>query len=102
MDVIPAIDLVDGRVVRLRRGDFGDVTAFPESAEELAERFAADGASWLHVVDLDAARSGERPPSHAALLRRLAERKRGRLQVGGGFRRPEQVDEAIAGGIDRV
>src|SRR3954467_5502336 len=92
VEVIPGIDLSGGRVVRLLKGDFDAVTEFPEDPEELAGRYAAGGAEWLHVIDLDAARSGERDPGTAALLARLAARKRGRLQVGGGFRRPEQVD----------
>jgi phosphoribosylformimino-5-aminoimidazole carboxamide ribotide isomerase len=102
VEVIPAIDLSGGRVVRLLQGDFDAVTTFPDDPLELAARFAAAGARWLHVIDLDAARTGERDPDTAALLGQLAARKHGRLQVGGGFRRPEQVEEALAAGLDRV
>jgi len=102
VDVIPGIDLSGGRVVRLLKGDFDALTEFADDPEELAGRYAASGAEWLHVIDLDAARTGERDPETAALLARLAARKRGRLQVGGGFRRPEQVDQALASGVDRV
>jgi phosphoribosylformimino-5-aminoimidazole carboxamide ribotide isomerase len=102
VDVIPGIDLSGGRVVRLLKGDFDAVTEFPDDPEELAGRYAEGGARWLHVIDLDAARTGERSSETAALLGRLAARKQGRLQVGGGFRRPEQVDEALAAGVDRV
>jgi phosphoribosylformimino-5-aminoimidazole carboxamide ribotide isomerase len=102
MDVIPAIDLVDGRVVRLVQGRFDASTDFGGDAEALADRFAAEGARWLHVIDLDAARTGERSEQHGALLDRLAARKRGSLQVGGGFRTAGAVEQALASGVDRV
>src|SRR4051812_41440007 len=102
VEVIPGIDLSGGRVVRLLKGDFDAVTEFRDDPEELAGRYADGGADWLHVIDLDAARTGERAAETAALLSRLASRKHGRLQVGGGFRRPEQVDEALGAGVDRV
>jgi phosphoribosylformimino-5-aminoimidazole carboxamide ribotide isomerase len=102
MEVIPAIDLVDGRVVRLVQGRFDASTDFGADAEALADRFAASGARWLHVIDLDAARTGERSEQHRVLLARLAARKRGKLQVGGGFRTAEAVEDALASGVDRV
>jgi phosphoribosylformimino-5-aminoimidazole carboxamide ribotide isomerase len=102
MDVIPAIDLVDGRVVRLVQGRFDASTDFGADAEALADRFAAAGARWLHVIDLDAARTGERSARHRVLLDRLVARKRGKLQVGGGFRTAESVEEALSSGVDRV
>ncbi|MEO9174705.1 MAG: 1-(5-phosphoribosyl)-5-[(5-phosphoribosylamino)methylideneamino] imidazole-4-carboxamide isomerase [Gaiellales bacterium] len=102
MDVIPAIDLVDGRVVRLVQGRFDASTDFGADAEALADRFAAAGARWLHVIDLDAARTGRRSEAHRALLARLVSRKRGQLQLGGGFRTAEAVEQAISSGVDRV
>jgi phosphoribosylformimino-5-aminoimidazole carboxamide ribotide isomerase len=103
-DVIPAIDLAGGRVVRLVQGRFDAVTDFGGDPLEVAHRFWRDGARSLHVIDLDAARTGERPAAHRALIERLAvERPSGGvLQVGGGFRTEEAVDEAIALGVDRV
>src|SRR3954451_18375978 len=70
VEVIPGIDLSGGRVVRLLKGDFGAVTEFPDDPEELAARYARGGADWLHVIDLDAARTGERAAETAALLSR--------------------------------
>jgi phosphoribosylformimino-5-aminoimidazole carboxamide ribotide isomerase len=102
MDVIPAVDLSGGRVVRLLQGDYGRVTSFDETPDEAADRFALAGARWLHVIDLDAARDGVRSPAHAAVLKRLAARRGVRLQVGGGFRSAEQVEEALAAGVQRV
>jgi phosphoribosylformimino-5-aminoimidazole carboxamide ribotide isomerase len=103
-DVIPAIDLADSRVVRLVQGRFDTVTDFGGEPLTLAHRFWREGARSLHVIDLDAARSGERPPAHLALIQRLASERPadGVLQVGGGFRTEEAVDAAIALGVDRV
>jgi len=84
MDVIPAVDLSGGRVVRLLQGDYGRVTGFDETPDEAADRFALAGAGWLHVIDLDAARDGARSPEHAAVLERLAlrrARRRGRSRA---------------------
>ena len=102
MEVIPAVDLSGGRVVRLLQGDYGRVTGFDETPDEAADRFALAGAGWLHVIDLDAARDGERSPEHAAVLARLARRRGTRLQVGGGFRSREHVEAALASGVQRV
>ena len=102
MEVIPAVDLSGGRVVRLLQGDYGRVTGFDETPDEAADRFALAGAGWLHVIDLDAARDGERSSEHAAVLQRLARRRGTRLQVGGGFRSAEQVEAALAAGVQRV
>ena len=63
-DVIPAIDLADSRVVRLVQGRFDAVTDFGGEPLDVARRFWREGARSLHVIDLDAARSGERPPAH--------------------------------------
>lgn len=103
-DVIPAIDLAGGRVVRLVQGRFDAVTDFGGEPLEVAHRFWRDGARSLHVIDLDAARSGDRPAEHLALIERLAANRPagGVLQVGGGFRTEQAVDEAIALGVDRV
>src|SRR6202012_5454667 len=81
---------------------FDAATDFGSDLDAIADRFAAAGARWLHVIDLDAARTGERSPQHEALLARLAARKRGQLQVGGGFRTADSVERALATGVDRV
>ena len=103
-DVIPAIDLAGGRVVRLVQGRFDAVTDFGGEPVGVARRFWADGARSLHVIDLDAARTGERPAAHRAVIERLAAERPvgGVLQVGGGFRTAAAVDEALALGVDRV
>jgi phosphoribosylformimino-5-aminoimidazole carboxamide ribotide isomerase len=102
MDVIPAIDLQGGRVVRLHQGRFDQVTAFSDAPLEVARGFAARGARWIHVVDLDAARDGVRRPAHAAVLAELGAAKAPALQAGGGFRDADAVEEALDVGVDRV
>src|SRR3954470_18806646 len=102
IDVIPAVDLSGARVVRLLQGDYRRVTVFDETPDEAADRFALAGAGWLHVIDLDAARDGERSAEHADVFARLAARRGIRLQAGGGFRSAEQVEAALAAGVQRV
>ncbi len=101
--VIPAIDLAAGRVVRLVQGRFESPTDFGDVLET-ARRFWAAGARALHVVDLDAARTGHRSVEHARILDRLSrERPSGALlQMGGGFRDGRSIRDALSLGIDRV
>jgi phosphoribosylformimino-5-aminoimidazole carboxamide ribotide isomerase len=100
--VLPAVDLLGGRVVRLHQGRYDRATAYPVEPVELALRYAAAGAAWLHVVDLDAARTGERSEEHARLLQSLAEVPGLRLQLGGGIRTADQIAAALDLGAARV
>ena len=102
MELIPAIDLIGGQVVRLRTGDYGQVTTFAESPAELAQRFAEAGCRWLHVIDLEAARDGTRDGPNGQILQELTRSRRGRIQLGGGFRDRESIEAALAAGVDRV
>jgi phosphoribosylformimino-5-aminoimidazole carboxamide ribotide isomerase len=99
---IPAVDLLGGEVVRLHQGRYDRVTAFAADPVALAERYAAAGAPWLHVVDLDAARTGERSAGHARILRRLRAVPGLRVQLGGGIRTGAQTVAALAADADRV
>lgn len=102
MELLAAIDLVAGGAVRLEQGDFARMAGYGDPLS-LAERFVTDGARWLHVVDLDAARSGEpvnRPVVRAIIG--LAADAGVRVQTGGGVRRPEDADELVAAGAARV
>jgi phosphoribosylformimino-5-aminoimidazole carboxamide ribotide isomerase len=98
LEVIPAVDVLDGRAVRLRGGRREEISLEGGDPVELARRFAADGASRLHLVDLDGAFSGS---SSQGLVRRLAEVGLP-LQVGGGYRTIEAVAAALDSGVDRV
>lgn len=101
-DLLPAIDLRGGRVVRLRQGDFGRETDYDRDPVEVAEEFAAAGARWVHIVDLDGARSGE--PVQSAVVARIvgAMGDRIRCEVAGGLRTEGAVEEALAAGAARV
>ena len=100
--VIPAIDLRGGRVVRLQEGDFDRERVYGDSPPEAAVAFAAVGARWIHVVDLDGARAGERRQSEAIGAIREALPPEVRLQVGGGIRTAGAVADTLAAGADRV
>jgi phosphoribosylformimino-5-aminoimidazole carboxamide ribotide isomerase len=100
--VIPAIDLRGGRVVRLQEGDFDREQVFADDPVAVAAGFAASGAAWVHVVDLDGARSGERRQAAAIGAVRQALSPDTRLQIGGGIRSEAAVDETLASGADRV
>lgn len=101
-EIIPAIDLRDGRVVRLRRGDFADETAYAADPAAVALDFVATGAPWLHIVDLDGARSGE--PQHLEAIAAIVDVCAGqvRCEVAGGLRSLEHVEAALGSGAGRV
>ncbi len=99
---IPAIDLLDGRVVRLRQGRYDRATEYSLEPERVAAGFAEQGATLLHVIDLSAARDGRRPDAHAAVLRRLVEGCGMAVQVGGGIRSRDDVLAALELGVARV
>ena len=98
MLVIPALDVLGGRVVRLMQGDYERVSEYDEDPAGVGQRFAHDGAKLVHVVDLNAARGGVRSPD---VLRSL---KAGgvRFQIGGGVRTPADAVEAVELGAERI
>ena len=100
--VLPAIDLRGGHVVRLKQGDFGRETAYSDDPVEVATRFADAGARWLHVVDLDGARSGT--PVHGDVIAGIvaAVGDRARVEVAGGLRSDAAVAAVLAGGAARA
>jgi phosphoribosylformimino-5-aminoimidazole carboxamide ribotide isomerase len=98
--LIPSIDLRDGRCVRLLQGDFAAETRYELLPQELLARYRKLGASWLHIVDLDAARDGTL--LNRALIHRLAGQRAVHLQVGGGVRDAAAIEELLAHGVARV
>jgi phosphoribosylformimino-5-aminoimidazole carboxamide ribotide isomerase len=102
IELYPAIDLLGGRVVRLRQGDYGDQTVYGDDPVTVARAFVDDGATWVHVVDLDAARSGDpvNRPVVAAIAAALAESAR--VQTGGGVRSVDDAAELADAGVARV
>jgi phosphoribosylformimino-5-aminoimidazole carboxamide ribotide isomerase len=102
MRLLPAIDLQDGRCVRLLRGDFAQQTAYSTAPLELARKFEAMGADWLHVVDLDGAREGRADHVNRFLIAQLARESSLRLQVGGGLRTRADVERVLEAGAERA
>jgi phosphoribosylformimino-5-aminoimidazole carboxamide ribotide isomerase len=100
MQLIPAIDLKDGRCVRLLKGDFAAETRYEVTPAALYDSYAALGAAWLHVVDLDGARDGAQ--AHLPVVAALARLGRLKLQVGGGLRDRATVERTLAAGATRV
>jgi phosphoribosylformimino-5-aminoimidazole carboxamide ribotide isomerase len=96
----PAIDVREGRVVRLRQGDYAQETRYPDDPHAVAARYARAGASWLHLVDLDAARAGGY--TLAPLLGDIRTATPLRVQTGGGVRSEADVEAILAAGADRV
>lgn len=101
-DILPAIDLRGGRVVRLEEGDFERETAFSDDPASVAAAFSDDGACWLHVVDLDAARTGR--PTHVEAIETIlgAVGESTSVEVAGGLRTAAAVATALAGGAARA
>ncbi len=100
MRVIPAVDVMGGRCVRLVKGDFGSPRFYERDISQLLQHYGSIGASWVHLVDLDGARGAG--PGNRALILRLAEQRSLCLQVGGGIRTEAAIDELLAHGVARV
>jgi phosphoribosylformimino-5-aminoimidazole carboxamide ribotide isomerase len=100
VNLYPAIDLRDGRVVRLTQGDFDAEVRYETDPVATAQAFAAAGAEWIHVVDLDAARTGL--PSNRPVIERMAGACDAKLQVGGGVRSAATALALRAVGVERA
>jgi len=100
MILFPAIDLFEGKAVRLYKGDYGQMTVYSEHPEEIAADFAACGATHIHLVDLEGARSGETPNLETVL--KIRESSGLFCEIGGGIRSMEVVDRYLGAGLDRV
>jgi phosphoribosylformimino-5-aminoimidazole carboxamide ribotide isomerase len=100
MILLPAVDIRDGRAVRLRQGHFDDETVYADDPLEAARSFVEAGARFLHVVDLDGARAGE--PASLGHLERITRELDVPVQYGGGLRSLGAVRAALGAGADRV
>lgn len=100
MIAVPAIDILEGRAVRLTRGDYGEATVYSDDPVELASRWCEQGAQLLHVVDLDGARDGA--PRNADLIRSIAAASTAPIEVGGGVRDLGAVGLLLDSGVERV
>ena len=100
MDVIPAIDLLEGRCVRLHQGDYSQVTTFSDDPRHQALEWQRQGAQRLHLVDLDGARQGV--PVNDEAVRSITAALSIPVQLGGGVRTLERAEQLLALGLDRV
>lgn len=100
MDIIPAIDIKDGKCVRLYQGDFAQVTVYDHDPAAVAQRWVAQGARMLHVVDLDGARAGH--PVNTDIILAIVQSVGVPVQIGGGLRDEKAVLAALGLGVSRV
>ena len=100
MHLFPAIDLYDGKAVRLYKGDYAAMTVYSENPAEVAKDFAAAGAQFIHIVDLEGAKSGTTP--NLATVCRIKAESGLFCEIGGGVRTMEVVKTYIEAGLDRV
>ena len=100
MLIYPAIDLFEGKAVRLFKGDYAQMTVYSDNPPEIAETFANCGASHMHIVDLEGAKDGTTPNLETIL--EIKRRSGLFCEVGGGIRSMETIDRYLSSGIDRV
>ena len=100
MKIFPAIDLYEGKAVRLYKGDYAAMTVYSENPVEIALDFKAQGAEWIHLVDLEGARDGDTP--NLETIRRIVQESGLRAEVGGGIRSIEVIEKYLAAGVSRV
>ena len=100
MKIFPAIDIFDGKAVRLFKGDYNQMTVYSENPVEIALDFKSQGAKCMHLVDLEGAKTGETP--NIKTIQELVTAFDGLVEVGGGIRSMEVVERYISSGVNRV
>ena len=100
MILVPAIDILGGKAVRLKKGDYNQVTVYNEDAVAQAAAFEKSGAERVHIVDLDGARDGA--PTNIELIKRMVAELSCEVEVGGGIRSMEAIERYVAAGVRRV
>ena len=100
MDLLPAIDILDGKAVRLAKGDYHAVTVYNDSPVAQASIFKEQGARWIHVVDLNGARSGI--PENITLIEQIIRETGLKIEVGGGIRSLDTIERLASAGVSRV
>lgn len=98
--IYPAIDMRGGKCVRLLQGDYNQETIYGDSPFEMAQRFAGEGARWIHMVDLDGAKDGKRV--NDSFVVKAANELKVNIQIGGGIRTEEDIVHYLEKGISRV
>ena len=100
MYLLPAIDLKDGKCVRLKQGDMNQATVFGNDPAERAKSFAGQGAEWIHIVDLDGAFAGK--PVNTRPVEDILKSVDVKIEVGGGIRTPDSIERWLDKGVTRV
>jgi phosphoribosylformimino-5-aminoimidazole carboxamide ribotide isomerase len=100
VEIIPAIDLKDGRCVRLYQGDYEQETVFAEDPLAAALKWYSQGARWLHVVDLDGAATGE--PKNLLAIEQIMQKSGLLVELGGGIRKEKTAEKLLGQGVSRV
>ena len=100
MNFYPAIDIKDGKFIRLRQGRLDEVTVYGDNPVEIAKKFSEAGAKWIHVVDIDGAFKGK--SINQKVILDIKKNSNTKIQVGGGIRTEESADFYLNNGIDRV
>lgn len=100
MNIFPAIDLINGQVVRLLKGDYNQVTVFGNDPLSVAKDFEAAGAEFIHIVDLDAAKDGK--VHNFDIIKSICEQTDLKVEIGGGIRSEEVIKQYIEAGVYRV
>ena len=100
MLIFPAIDLYEGKAVRLLRGDYENMTVYSENPPEIALDFKKSGAGWIHLVDLEGAKDGTTP--NLSTVARIVEASGLLCEIGGGIRSMDVIENYISAGVSRV
>jgi len=100
MNIFPAIDLVDGKAVRLFKGDYAQMTVYSDNPAQVGIDFASQGAKYIHIVDLEGAKEGTTPNFDTVIA--IKEKSGLFCEIGGGIRSMETIDRYVCAGIDRV
>lgn len=100
MIILPAVDIIDGKAVRLLKGDYNEKTVYGDDPLEFAEKFKKAGANYIHIVDLEGAKSGGTP--NFETIKRIIEKSGLFCEIGGGIRDIETIEKYINAGASRV
>lgn len=100
MNIFPAIDLINGQVVRLLKGDYDRVTVYGNDPVSVAKDFEASGAEYIHIVDLDAAKDGK--VHNFDIIKAICDETNLKVEIGGGVRSEEVIKQYISAGVFRV
>ena len=100
MIILPAIDLYEGKAVRLYKGDYNQMTVYDNNPANTALKFKEAGATWIHVIDLEGARDGGTP--NKEVVKKIIDSTGLKVEIGGGIRSMETIEEYIKAGASRI